>query len=87
MSESMKNGGNSPTVVISFKDTGPGIPKDALAHLFTPFFTTRGTGTGLGLPVAGHWVTLHAGTLRIDNNPDQGATVKLALPLRRNDEH
>jgi len=83
----IKNGGSSPTVVISFKDTGPGIPKDALAPLFTPFFTTRVTGTGLGLPVAGHWVTLHAGTLRIDNNPDQGATVKIALPLRRNDEH
>ncbi len=83
----MKNGGSSPTVIISFKDTGPGIPQDALAHLFTPFFTTRVKGTGLGLPVAGHWVSLHAGTLRIDNNPDQGATVKIALPLRRNDEH
>ncbi|MBW2713201.1 MAG: PAS domain-containing protein [Deltaproteobacteria bacterium] len=82
----MENGGSSPAALISFKDTGPGIPEDALAHLFTPFFTTRTEGTGLGLPVAGHWVTLHTGTLRIDNNPDQGATVNIALPLRRNDE-
>jgi two-component system nitrogen regulation sensor histidine kinase GlnL len=82
----MKNGGSSPTALISFKDNGPGIPQESLAHLFTPFYTTRIQGTGLGLPVAGHWVTLHSGTLHIDNNTDQGATVKIALPLRRNDE-
>jgi len=81
-----RNGESCPTVVIKFVDSGPGIPEDAQEHLLTPFFTTRTEGTGLGLPVAVHWISLHGGTLRLDNNPDRGATARIALPLRRNHE-
>jgi len=80
------NGESCPTVLIEFIDSGPGIPEDVLEHVFTPFFTTRVDGTGLGLPVAGHWITLHGGTLRIDNHRDGGAVVRIALPLRREHE-
>ncbi len=80
------DGTSCPTVTIKFVDTGRGIPDDALEQLTTPFFTTRTEGTGLGLPVAVHWIAMHRGTFHIENNPDRGATVRIALPLRRNHE-
>jgi len=80
------HGTSCPTVVIKFIDTGLGVPDEALEQLPTPFFTTRTEGTGLGLPVAVHWIAKHGGTFHIENNSDRGATVRIALPLRRNYE-
>jgi two-component system nitrogen regulation sensor histidine kinase GlnL len=80
---SSPDGRRSPTVLIEFTDTGPGIEAAVLAKLATPFFTTRPDGTGLGLAQARHWVVRHEGSLRIENAPGSGATVRITLPLQR----
>ena len=68
-------------VVIDVRDTGPGIAEDSLDKVTTPFFTTRASGTGLGLPLAEHWVTRHGGTLGIESELGKGTCVRVALPV------
>ena len=69
-------------VRISFTDDGPGIPPEALSHLFNPFFTTKevGKGTGLGLSICHGIVTEHGGTIYAENRPGEGATFCVELP-------
>jgi len=66
-------------------DSGPGIAPELRPRLFEPFFTTKpeGQGTGLGLAVSYGIVERHAGCIAIDSPPGGGATVSIALPLRR----
>lgn len=71
------------TVLIEFRDTGPGIPADVLERIGTPFFTTRPGGTGLGLALSQHWIARHHGTLRVESVPGEGTLARVALPLRR----
>jgi two-component system nitrogen regulation sensor histidine kinase GlnL len=72
-----------PSVVVEVSDTGPGIPEAVRTQVMTPFFTTKRTGTGLGLPLARHFVALHGGSLQIESREGQGTTVRVSLPLRR----
>jgi len=72
-----------PTVLVELRDTGPGIPEESRDQAATPFFTTRKEGTGLGLPLADHWVTRHEGRLRLGADPEGGLSVKVFLPARR----
>ena len=69
------------TCRIAFRDAGPGIPADVRDRIFTPFFTTKARGTGLGLPTAKRLVEAHRGTIRIVCPPDGGTTVLVQLPL------
>lgn len=69
-------------VVISVKDSGPGIDPQNLDKVFDPFFTTKETGTGLGLSVAHRIVTQHEGVIAVENNPTGGITFSVILPLR-----
>jgi signal transduction histidine kinase len=69
-------------VVISVKDSGPGIDPQNLDKIFDPFFTTKETGTGLGLSVAHRIVTQHEGVIAVENNPTGGITFSVILPLR-----
>jgi two-component system sensor kinase FixL len=62
-------------------DTGPGIPSEVREKLFTPFFTTKARGTGLGLSTAKRLIEAHGGTITIDCPPAGGTTVTLWLPL------
>jgi nitrogen-specific signal transduction histidine kinase len=71
------------TVLIEFRDSGPGIAPDLLERLGTPFLTTRPGGTGLGLALSQHWIARHDGTLRLESTPGQGTLARVALPLRR----
>ena len=48
-----------------------------------PFFTTRATGTGLGLPIVDRVVRNHGGKVEIDDAPSGGARLTLALPIKR----
>jgi len=76
-------GGDSvPTLLVDVVDDGPGIAPELLEQVATPLFTTREKGTGLGLAVARHWVSLHEGTLRIESQPGRGTRVRVALPMR-----
>ncbi|MGB4496427.1 MAG: HAMP domain-containing sensor histidine kinase [Bacillota bacterium] len=68
-------------VEVEFKDTGPGICSEAMAMLFTPFFTTKKHGTGLGLNISRYIVELHGGTIRAENAKDRtGAIFTVVLP-------
>ncbi|MBP6583537.1 MAG: hypothetical protein KA204_08780 [Chromatiaceae bacterium] len=61
-------------------DQGPGLTARVREKLFTPFFTTRATGTGLGLAVVQHVAILHEGEATGDNHPEGGAIFALWLP-------
>lgn len=67
-------------VVLSVSDDGPGMPDDIKERVFEPFFTTRGSGTGLGLAVARAIVLAHRGTIAVESQPAFGTTFVLRLP-------
>ena len=68
-------------VVLSVRDTGPGIDEAIQAKIFEPFFTTKeGKGTGLGLATVQAIVGAHRGLLVVDSAPGQGTCFEIALP-------
>jgi PAS domain S-box-containing protein len=73
----------SDMIRISFADDGPGIQKENLAGLFTPFFTTKevGKGTGLGLSICHGIVAEHSGRIYVRSEPGKGATFIIELPV------
>jgi signal transduction histidine kinase len=73
--------GDVPGCLLLVEDRGEGIPAAISGKLFTPFFTTRPNGTGLGLPVAQQIVLHHGGVLVAGNRPDGGAAFSIWLPL------
>jgi signal transduction histidine kinase len=66
---------------VTFADAGPGIPPEIREKIFTPFFTTKSRGTGLGLPTAKRLVEAHRGTISIECPSSGGTTVTIELPL------
>jgi len=56
-------------IVIEIEDSGPGIPENVLPKIFEPLFTTRQTGTGLGLASCKSIIDRHGGTISVRNNP------------------
>ena len=71
--------------VIEIRDTGPGIPEDAIARIFDPFFTTKpvGVGTGLGLSICQSIVTSMGGRITAENGAKGGAIFRVVLPPAR----
>ena len=70
------------SVWVSFHDDGPGIPKENLASIFDPFYTTKrpGRGTGLGLSICKSVMKEHNGSVEAANAPDGGAVFTVTLP-------
>ncbi len=66
-------------ILLSFRDTGPGIPDENLEQIFNPFFTTKTEGTGLGLSITHRIVQNHGGHIRVQNAPEGGAEFTLTL--------
>jgi two-component system, NtrC family, sensor histidine kinase AtoS len=66
---------------IAIADSGPGMPPEVREKLFTPFFTTKSRGTGLGLSTAKRFVEAQSGSIAIDCPPSGGTTVSLQLRL------
>jgi len=66
---------------ISVCDTGLGISEENLAKIFEPYFTTKETGTGLGLTQVYKIIREHQGEITVDSAPDQGAEFKIILPV------
>ncbi len=71
--------GETPEVEIRFSDTGVGIAPDDLPNIFNPFFTTKETGSGLGLSIVQRIVEGHAGRIEVRNG-EQGASFFVTLP-------
>ncbi|RPI11338.1 MAG: histidine kinase, partial [Zetaproteobacteria bacterium] len=68
-------------VEVRFSDTGPGIPAPLVSEVFTPFFTTKPRGAGLGLSICRRIVEDHGGRIEVESPPGQGATFRVVLPL------
>ena len=64
----------------AFTDTGPGIDEDILKKIWTPFFTTKEMGTGLGLGIIKNIIQAHQGEINISNAAPHGTRVEIRLP-------
>lgn len=80
---SLRARGVGERVVIEVRDTGSGMSREVLDHVFEPFYTTKevGRGTGLGLPVSQAIARTHGGSLDASSTPGRGTTFRLELPL------
>jgi signal transduction histidine kinase len=68
------------TIVVEIADTGVGMDEEALGRIFQPYFSTKATGTGLGLTIAKRNIELNGGTIRVASERGVGTTVTLMLP-------
>jgi two-component system nitrogen regulation sensor histidine kinase NtrY len=68
---------------IAVVDTGPGIASEDKERLFVPYFSTKTTGMGLGLPIVHQIVTDHGGTIWVEDNLPQGSRFVIELPAGR----
>ena len=86
--QAMKRGGtlrihtdrDDTHVLISFIDTGSGMSAENLGHVFEPYFTTKPSGTGLGLLIVRRIVREHGGELSIESSEGKGLTLTIRLP-------
>jgi signal transduction histidine kinase len=72
----------SGKLIIEVEDDGVGIPEDALARLFDPFFTTRTAGTGLGLWITYRLVTRMGGEIEVESEPGKGSLFRVSVPAK-----
>lgn len=68
--------------VIHVKDNGQGMPEEILSKLGRPFFTTKPSGTGIGIPLCKKIIEDHGGDFKVDSTYNIGTTVTLGLPLQ-----
>ncbi len=69
------------TIRLSVADTGSGMDPEALRRIFEPYFSTKATGTGLGLTIAKRNVELQGGQIHVESSPGKGTTVTIELPV------
>ena len=72
-------------VIVVIEDEGRGVAPEFLAKVWSPFFTTKERGTGLGLGIVKTVIEAHEGTIQIENRPAGGAIVIMVLPVRPED--
>ena len=70
-------------MIITVRDTGPGIEADNLLHVFDPFFSTKAEGTGMGLAVAHGIIQEHGGRVDLESNVGEGTSFHVVFPLLR----
>ena len=68
------------------EDTGNGIDPENLHNIFNPFYSTKESGLGLGLPLVYKIIASHQGHIEVDNRPGEGVTFIITLPAAREDE-
>jgi len=69
-------------ISVEIKDTGPGISPENLSRVFTPFFTTKKEGVGLGLGIVERIVQNHKGKITVESRPEQGTVFTIKLPQK-----
>lgn len=88
--EAMPNGGtlsvstrhsqDSREIMVAVADTGPGISAEAIHNIFNPYYTTKVSGTGLGLPITHRIIRAHKGRIEVRNRDSGGALFIITLP-------
>ncbi|MBD3349495.1 MAG: PAS domain-containing protein [Candidatus Eisenbacteria bacterium] len=71
------------SIVVGIEDTGPGIPGDVMNKLFVPFFTTRQSGSGLGLAVTKRIIDNHGGDIEVMSEVGKGTRFDVSIPIVR----
>ncbi len=79
----LRGQGDDTRIAIRFADTGEGMDTLVRSRARDPFFSTRASGTGLGLAIVERLVAVHSGRIEIGSHQDDGTTVTVFLPLRR----
>lgn len=72
---------NKRNFIISITDNGKGILPEVMERIFVPFFTTKTSGSGIGLSICKQIVTLHGGTITASSKPDDKTTFSVVLPV------
>jgi signal transduction histidine kinase len=72
------------SIVVEVTDTGVGMDQEAISRIFEPYFSTKATGTGLGLTIAKRNVELNGGTINVRSQRGVGTVVTLTLPVVTN---
>ena len=77
---------NQGAVVITFRDTGAGIPIEIRDKIFNPFFTTKplGEGTGIGLDIVKKIIEKHSGRIEFDSEINVGTEFRIYIPIETN---
>jgi nitrogen fixation/metabolism regulation signal transduction histidine kinase len=75
---------DSNTYIIRVADNGPGIPKEMMDKIFSPSFTTKSGGMGLGLALVRNIITEAGGSINFESSPDTGAVFIIQLPVYQN---
>ena len=69
-------------LAIRIRDHGVGMDKETIKNMFTPFYSNKNNGTGLGMPIAQKIIEAHQGDIFIDSEPDIGTEVTIKLPYK-----
>ncbi len=67
---------------VTFADTGTGMPKDVITRIWTPLFTTKAKGMGLGLPICKRIVESHGGRISVESEVGEGTTFTVTFPIK-----
>ena len=78
--------GGRQSLVVEVSDTGIGMDQDALNKIFEPYFSTKATGTGLGLTIAKRNIELNGGSILVSSRRGEGTTVTMILPIASDDD-
>jgi len=70
-------------VHITFRDTGEGMTTENLTRIWSPLFTTKAKGIGLGLAIAKRFVEAHGGSISVETKLGKGSTFTVTIPLRQ----
>jgi len=73
-------GGQKHGVLVTVSDSGAGMTQEELHKIFEPFYSTKSTGTGLGLSVAKKIIHEHGGKIEVDSRKGHGSTFRIYLP-------
>lgn len=73
-------------IVIRVQDDGPGMPPAVLSNIFTPLFTTKRAGSGLGLPICKKIIESLGGQLSVESELHKGTTFRITLPIKKREE-
>src|SRR3989304_8664337 len=79
--ETRRFGGSDEFVQVEIRDTGEGIPEKDIENIFTPFFTTKHGGSGLGLSISHQIVQEHRGSINVKSELGEGSIFTINLPV------